>query len=378
MVLKYALLALILFLGLQKETFATHIVGGEMTYDCLGNNQYRINLKIYRDCDSGIPWFDNPASIGIFNAQTNGFISTVSIPLDTASNDTLSLNYPDTCLPPNLCLHATVYSTVVTLPVNSSGYVISYQRCCRNYNIVNIIDPNNTGMTITTEITAAALLSCNSSPKFNNEVPLHLTVNDTFSVDLSATDADGDSLVYVFYAPFDGGTSGNPLPIPPAAPPYNSVSHHAPYTYQSPIGNTLFNWNPSTGELSGTPTISGTFLVGFSILEYNTAGVLLSKTYKDFTIQLTPMPCNLINSLNKTTITPTIQLFPNPTHNELTIETGTEQEVELRLYSIQGQELLYQSFRKGTTIHLATWPKGVYFLDFTSNNQRTIKRIVKQ
>ena len=29
---------------------ATHLVGGEMTYTCLGNNTYEIQLVIYRDC----------------------------------------------------------------------------------------------------------------------------------------------------------------------------------------------------------------------------------------------------------------------------------------------------------------------------------------
>lgn len=46
---------------------ATHIVGGEMNYTCLGNNQYEITLTIFRDCFYGNPnaWFDNPASIGV-------------------------------------------------------------------------------------------------------------------------------------------------------------------------------------------------------------------------------------------------------------------------------------------------------------------------
>jgi len=44
-------------------------VGGEINYRCLGNNQYEITLRVFRDCDTGVPWFDNPASVGVFNAQ---------------------------------------------------------------------------------------------------------------------------------------------------------------------------------------------------------------------------------------------------------------------------------------------------------------------
>ena len=51
---------------------ATHIVGGEMNYSCLGNNQYEISLTIFRDCYNGNPaaWFDDPAAIGGFLPKT--------------------------------------------------------------------------------------------------------------------------------------------------------------------------------------------------------------------------------------------------------------------------------------------------------------------
>ncbi|MEY4460081.1 MAG: hypothetical protein RL429_70, partial [Bacteroidota bacterium] len=32
---------------------AAHLVGGEITYTCLGSNQYQVKLRIYRDCFSG-------------------------------------------------------------------------------------------------------------------------------------------------------------------------------------------------------------------------------------------------------------------------------------------------------------------------------------
>jgi hypothetical protein len=46
---------------------ASHIVGGEMTYNCLGNNQFEIVLTIFRDCENGNPgaYFDDPASVGV-------------------------------------------------------------------------------------------------------------------------------------------------------------------------------------------------------------------------------------------------------------------------------------------------------------------------
>ena len=46
-----------------------HLVGGEIYYECLGNDDYLITLKVYRDCfSSGAP-FDSPASIAVYDAN---------------------------------------------------------------------------------------------------------------------------------------------------------------------------------------------------------------------------------------------------------------------------------------------------------------------
>lgn len=39
-----------LYLILAVPASATHISGGKIYYECLGNDQYRITLVVYRDC----------------------------------------------------------------------------------------------------------------------------------------------------------------------------------------------------------------------------------------------------------------------------------------------------------------------------------------
>ena len=94
---------------------ATHIVGGEVNYRCLGGSEYEITVTVFRDCDTGVPWFDNPASVGIFN-QSDSLIFDLRIPL--RNNDTLSLDLSDPCLvaPPNVCIHTTTYTDTIQLP----------------------------------------------------------------------------------------------------------------------------------------------------------------------------------------------------------------------------------------------------------------------
>ena len=62
------LLFFVLTLSLSNISKASHMMGGDMSYQCLGNGKYKITAKIYRDC-RGIS-FSGP-SFGVF-AGTNG------------------------------------------------------------------------------------------------------------------------------------------------------------------------------------------------------------------------------------------------------------------------------------------------------------------
>jgi hypothetical protein len=72
-------IVLILFLLLNKA-YATHIVGGEIYYTCLGGDNYKITLKLYRDCFNGQAAFDSPAFIGIYDASNN-LLNTLAVNL---------------------------------------------------------------------------------------------------------------------------------------------------------------------------------------------------------------------------------------------------------------------------------------------------------
>ena len=48
---------------------ATHIIGGEMNYTCLGNDQYEIFLTVYRDCDLGEALLDDTAYVAVYDMQ---------------------------------------------------------------------------------------------------------------------------------------------------------------------------------------------------------------------------------------------------------------------------------------------------------------------
>ena len=157
--LRNTILFLLFTFGGMQSAFATHIIGGEMNYQCLGNNDYQISLTVYRDCFLGEAPLDDTAYVAIFDREGK-LVETLPILLGSID----SIQQLDACLliPPNICVETTTYIDTVNLLPQTGGYHLAYQRCCRNETILNIIDPLNTGATYDILLTEAAMLSCNN------------------------------------------------------------------------------------------------------------------------------------------------------------------------------------------------------------------------
>ncbi|HLG34113.1 MAG TPA: hypothetical protein VI757_04475, partial [Bacteroidia bacterium] len=225
---------------------ATHIVGGELNYKYLGNNDYEIRLTVYRDCFNGVPGFDSPAALGIFDVNNNLVNSiymtyTGSIPLVP------TINSPCLIPPTNVCYERTTYVEIINLPPLAGGYQLAYQRCCRNHTIVNIVNPGGAGATYYATIPDVSLIPVNSNPVFTNWPPTFICVDVPFTFDHSATDYEGDSLVYELCDPLDGASQGNPMPQPPFNPPYFPVTWQPPYSPANIMGGVPLSINAQTG-----------------------------------------------------------------------------------------------------------------------------------
>lgn len=284
-----------LWLGLiamPAALHATHIVGGEIGYKCLGNNQYEVTLSVYRDCYNGAPDapFDDPAYVSIYN-QFQFLVTTLELPF--IGDDTISTVLTDPCLVvlSPVCVHTTTYRDTVTLPFIAGGYTFTYQRCCRNMTILNIIDPLQVGATYDIKLTEESMLNCNSSPKFKQWPPIYICTSRPLVFDHSAIDSDGDSLVYKLCTPKDGGTFSNPQPIPPDPPPYDTIVWKAPtYSLSNVLGfGTPLQINPVTGVMTAVPGVTGQYVVGVCVEEYDReTGIKLSVTRRDFQYNVNP------------------------------------------------------------------------------------------
>ena len=302
---RYILLIIIAILFSLNKSNASHIIGGQMTYECLGpdpnmtnHNLYSISMNIYRDCENGISGFDGSPT-GAFPATVSVFLGNGNSIMDLSLySPTISLLDPleDPCVsqPPNICVEEGVYTFELSLEVVDEPYTITYSRCCRNSTITNIVNPEETGATFTTSITAEGQSSCNNSPVFSELPPPIICLDYPLTLDFSATDAEGDELTYELCSPLIGGgnTSSTSLdgvaPNPDAPPPYDGVTFIGPtYSATNPIGGTPpLSIDPNTGLLTGFPDIQGQFVVGVCIKEYRN-GQLLSIVQRDFQFNIT-------------------------------------------------------------------------------------------
>ncbi|MEP7195835.1 MAG: gliding motility-associated C-terminal domain-containing protein [Saprospiraceae bacterium] len=279
---------------------ATHIVGGQMTYTCLGNNKYEITLIIRRDCINGADtvYFDDPAEIGVYygNGQKAIRIEDNGVfRIKLQNDDTLRENIGVGCFKPGqlVCVHQTIYKKIITLPESELGYILAYQRCCRNMTLSNIVDPLETGSTYSLTITASDLTRCNSSPQFNGFPPIYVCVDKPFTFNHSASDLDGDSLVYSLCTPYLGKTRLLPSGVA-EPPPYTNVLFKPQYSLSNILNpnNTgkPLTIDPVTGILNGVPNTQGQFLVGICVDEYR-KGIKMSSVLRDF--ELNVVPCGV-------------------------------------------------------------------------------------
>lgn len=312
-----ALLAVCSLMFLVSHSMAAHLVGGEIFYECLGNDLYRITLKVYRDCYTvtGAD-FDNPANIAIYDSNGQ-LLQTFTAPFTGSQQLEVTINDPCLQAPPDVCVEEAVYTVTTSLPYLDGGYHVTYQRCCRNPSIVNLVNPEDLGSTYYVQIPEEALNTCNSSPQYNSFPPLALCTGEPLIYDHSAFDPDGDQLVYSLCTPYHGGDQLDPMPIPPASPPYSSIVWENPYSGTYPLdASPQLSIDPGTGLLTGTPTQVGQYVVGVCVEEYRN-GQLISVNKRDFQFNVVSCESNI------EAVIPPQPIFHDPCDG-LTVDFGNQ------------------------------------------------------
>ena len=317
--MKKLLLTSLCFIGFYTAK-CTHLVGGELFYDCSGNNVHHITLKLFRDCNCvNCAQYGDPEYVTIFDASGNVY-TQLAMPLPPVTH--IPPNYVQACAAlPNICMQEADYTGEVTLPPAAGGYTIVYQRCCRSAGVLNI--GFNEGATYTAHIPGSALAICNNSARFDSIPQQYICVNSSLAISYAAADPDGDSLVYSLCNPYDGADGNCPDPSPnggqnrcstaPNPPPYASATYIAGYDSanftNSPSNSNDIKIDSATGMLTGIPNAVGIYDITVCVSEYRN-GQLLNILRRDF--QVTVAPCNIpIASLPQIGVDNGIAVYPS-------------------------------------------------------------------
>ena len=272
---------------MPQKASATHLVGSDISYTCLGGNTYRIDLTFYRDCRGSAA----PLGVGIeFRSASCNQYFTDTLLLVTGTGNEITYPCPTlvtSCDDPASTIPGIQeyqYSGIITFPMQCADWVISWSYCCRNCDITTMLvaspclEGTNPGMYI-----AATLdnlnLSCNSSPRFTNIPVAFLCVGQNFTYNHGVIDPDGDSLVYSLVNPLINATDSIPF-----LPGYSATN---PIT-SSPA----FAINSATGDLTLTPTQIEVGVVSVLVEEYRN-GVLIGSVVRDMEIYVRACSNNL-------------------------------------------------------------------------------------
>ena len=301
---------------------ASHLMGGEITWECQGSGKYIFKLKFYRDCNgTNVPSF---VALQVFNHPS---VTSISLSLVSQTDISPTCNsagpaitcaaaYADTAnYNPGAVQESVFQSAPITLSgvPPAQGWVFVYSDCCRNGSISNLQNAVTAGFTL-----RAAMYSYNgqnadpcfdSSPTFLESPSTVICMGSQFTYNHNAFDPDLDSLSFSFAEPLDRLNTGtyvagvNPPPIPfTTGYNYNSP---LPGTTQNP-GNSPAVINSKTGEISFTSLTQGYFVTVVRVQSWK-CGTLVAEIYREIEVVLLPCAVNAAPTVTYSTYSSTVQ-----------------------------------------------------------------------
>jgi gliding motility-associated-like protein len=295
----YQLLISLTFIFLNFQAQAENTLGGTLDFTHKGGNNFNVKATIYVDkaAKSTSPdLYQGFIRASIFskgaNAGADVLVETVKINFLSREDDFPYENQACASSVP-ISTSKIVYSTDITLNKSTYNNANGYYLVCQDGNRNTTTNANTPfiGMTLYLEFPALNTKD-NSSPVFNLKKGTVACLNQPFTIDLSASDADAvDTRTYRLVDPYSGpgyssvaGKQVNqPISRNSFANSYILVPFLAGFSATNPITGTGITLNPSTGIMTGTPTQIGKFLVCIECKEFR-GGVQIGLNRQDFEI----------------------------------------------------------------------------------------------
>ncbi|MDX5319528.1 MAG: PKD domain-containing protein [Bacteroidota bacterium] len=295
--MKKLLLFVLFLIGLfsVEKAEASHVMGSDIVYRCVGNGKYEVLVRVYRDC--------NGIQLSQSNVVARCSSTTITISSQTKVSTRDITGIDANCPVQSRCKGSSfqygVEEHIWKMTIDLSNYsccewTLSWEQCCRNGAITTGASGQNF---FTTATLNKCVTPCNSSPDFTNPPVAIICHNQDFVFNNGALDTvdSGDSLSYELVNGLTGLNSsitysGNFSPVRPM-----TFFGFPNQNLQWPAG---FRLDPLTGDLLFRPTqVNQVAIVVIEVKEWrkvNGTMQVVGRTRRDMQIIVIPCPNNKV------------------------------------------------------------------------------------
>ena len=379
---RYLLIITFCFIALICS--AGHIVGGTTSYQVKSVNalsaSVNVVFNVYKDANTGAD-LDENIEIGVY-----GFRNGIYQHLQTVSTNlifTTIIQFEDEgdCPSELFPYILGIYSIDANLPINDyEHYTVSYQRCCRDNSLSNIIDPDESGIALTLDIYPSAFEHSEQIPILAKPFPRITEVGKNIQFDFGLDDSF-DKVYSLSNPKVAGGVTGSSIPGDPSScvgivpspnacpPPYDEVQYLSP---NNPYGTSA---SLELGEENGVldmyiPTISKV-LIGVSVDRYF-EGEIVSTVRQQFVTN--SIACNPLSSDDESKVD--ISVWPIPVTQDIYFSTPLKNIDIIKFDGTKTSLTLEDKYHN--EIDLSMLSPGIYVLKGQNNEGQWVsKRIIK-
>ncbi len=310
----YLLLSFCFFVLFSNQATASHYLGSEISYTCIGGNQYQVKLRIYNDCVGG-----SMGSSIVIDAHSSCVANlNMFLNLTTSQAQDVTPSCPTTTTACNggsgtYGISMYEYTGIVTF-VPCTDWVIDYNSCCRNSSATNLNFPTTQGHYVTTFLNNVNQ-PCNNSPNFVTDPIFMGCAGDTMYQSMNAVDFDGDSLVYSLTNCLTNSATASTTYAP-------GFSATAPFSGSTSI-------NSQTGLLTINTTIAQSGYICVKVEEFRN-GVKIGEVMRDILIKMQ----NCTNTIPKVHQINGVNIALNSVQNT---NVGNPLILNFKIYDVEAQ-----------------------------------------
>lgn len=254
---------------------AAHIVGGEIEFITIRPGLYQINLIQYRDENQSInPGPEGSLTVSFFSNKDDRRIGNYTLTF----KEQTPVEYTNiACTIEELETSRVVWSTTIELDPaefdDEEGYYFTWDRCCRNNNVINIIGSGASGMQYILDIPPLykdGQPFINSSPVLNRPLSDYACTGQLYYTSFIGLDPDGDSLSYRLATPLNTKTASqtNPAPFESDPKPPLEIRWANGYSLENSISGTPPLSISNRGLLTVNPFLPGLFVFSVIVEEW--------------------------------------------------------------------------------------------------------------